>query len=87
MQPAFIYDLSKACNSKYMYMIMEERNLYETVGSHNQGASLRYEQRSYNDGKMYMVPNTAQLDEELQISRAPSKKQSANQHGASLSTD
>ena len=69
---------------------MEDSNLYETVATHNQGAS--YERRGGNDGKMYMVPNTARLDEEnqyeeLQIGTAPSKKQSASQQCTSLGAD
>ena len=57
---------------------MEERNVYETVGSRNQqGARNEHEQQTrYCDGKIYMVPNAAMFDdesqyEELQISTCP----------------
>ena len=63
---------------------MEDHNLYEIVGSLKQGA--RYVKRGYSDSKMYMVPNAAQYDEDneyedLQISTAPSKKQSVSERG------
>lgn len=66
---------------------MEERNPYEIVGSHNQGA--RNEQRGYSKSKLYMVPNAAQYDdenqyEELQISTLPpSEKQTPSAQLAS----
>ena len=60
---------------------------YETACSLKHGA--RYVNRGYID-KMYMVPNAAQYDEDneyedLQISTAPSKKQSVSERGKQAS--
>ena len=70
---------------------MDECNLYEIVGSHNQGAR-NEQQRCYYDSNMYVMPNSAQFDDEdqydeLQISTLPpiaSKKQSpiSRQHAS-----
>jgi hypothetical protein len=45
---------------------MEERNVYEIVGSHNQQGARNEQPTRYCDSKLYMVPNSATFDDESQ---------------------